>query len=176
MYKAKVDIRSKGWNTRKTKTKQKKQRTKSKAKYLRCWRMKWYKEKRKEEEEVREEVRLYRRKMGDWDASFEMDARLLRRNNTWLTANDEVVWWGTRSYGFDTSMVKDLMTNLITWLIIVLDLIVNDIRRWYNYLDNAVDATICCTRHWYQYSIKSAFYLLWVCSLYILSMYRVHLS
>ena len=40
-------------------------------------------------------------KMSDWDASLEMNAEFLRRNNTWLTANDDAVWWETKSYNFD---------------------------------------------------------------------------
>ena len=64
MYKAKVDIRSESWKRRQIK-KNKKQEQKAKQNIWECWRMKWYEEKRKEKEEVKEKVRLYRRK-NEW--------------------------------------------------------------------------------------------------------------
>ena len=87
-------------------TAQKRQRTKTKtqtkSKIPRIvWRMKWYEEKKKKKEE-KKEMKLYRRKMNDWDAerkmsdwsaNFEMNERFLRRNNTWLTASDGAVWF-----------------------------------------------------------------------------------
>ena len=66
-----------------------------------------------------------------------------------------------------TSMMKNLMMNLIIWLMIVSGLIVDDIRRWYDYLDDAVDAIICCTRHWYEY-------MYWVCFLSTMGMLAIY--
>ena len=103
---AKVDIRSDSWLT-----KSKKQKTTKQTRVIseNCWlEVIW--RKRKEEEKVKEEMKLYKRekwvtetldeKMNDWDANSEMNERFDEKN-TWLTANDEIIWWETESYDFD---------------------------------------------------------------------------
>ena len=177
---AKIDIRSDSWfKRRQTKSKNKRQKNK-KHQYLRIADLKWYEEKEKKKKKKWEKKWNYidekmndwnaERKMNDWDANFEMNAGFLRRNNTWLTASDETVWWETKSYDFDiTSMMKSLMMNLIIWLMILSVWIVNDIRRWYDYLDDAS----WCYHLWHETRIyvcdKTSDYLIWA----ILTIYTI---
>ena len=147
--------------TQKTKNKRQKKNKRHKAQYLRIADLKWYEEKEKKWEQKWDYID---EKMNDWDAERKVDdwgakpyeaARDDRKNvvsvrGNWLRAAglyDETTRDWLRAavlYDFDTSMMKNLMMNLIIWLMIVSDLIVDDIRRWYDYLDDAVDAIICC--------------------------------
>ena len=70
------------------------------------------------------------RKMSDWDVSLEMSERLLRRKNTWLTVNDEIIWWKAKLYDFDNFDDKELDNEFDHLIDDFIDLIVNDIRRW----------------------------------------------
>ena len=77
----------------------------------------WKEKKKEEEKEVKEKVRLYRRKMSDWDAarkmsdwsaSFEINERFLRWKSIWLT-NER------RNYtiSFDDEELDDEFDHLI---------------------------------------------------------------
>ena len=110
-------------------------------------------------------------KVGDWSASLEMDERFDEKTRDWLRAAG--LYNGGRGHMISiTSVVKSLMVmNLIIWLMIVSGLIVNDIRRWYDYLDDAVDAIICCTKHWSMICVLS---LTSICYEYVLYIYTIY--
>ena len=86
----------------KAKTKDRKQKAQS-TKHNIWGLLTWSDMKRKEKKKRWEKKwNLYRRKVNDWDAerkmsdwnaSLEMNERFLRRKNTWLTANDGVIWF-----------------------------------------------------------------------------------
>ena len=165
----KVDIRSEGLKqtiNKKQKTKDKKQKC---AISENCWlEIIWRRKRKEKKEEVREEVRLYRRKngwLGRWAKKWVIGALSL----TGLRGVTErtLFRWGIidceRGHMISIiSMMKSLMMNLIIWLMIVSDLIVNDIRRWYDYLDDAD----WCYQLWHETRMyvcdKTSVYLVWI--------------
>ena len=156
---------SESWNRRQAKNKTKKKR-KAKQSIWECWRkVIWRKKKKRERSERRKWDYIdekkndwdAERKVSDWDAKSYETARGDRKNvvpvrGNWLRTAG--LYDGGRGHMISiTSVMKGLMMNLIIWLMIVSDLIVDDIRRWYDYLDDAVDAIICCSKQRCMYFI-----------------------
>ena len=63
----------------------------------------------------------------------------IRRKNTWLTANDGIIWWGTRSYDFDNFDDEELDDDEF---------------------DHLIDDRIRFDSQWY----KTMIWLFWWCS------------
>ena len=118
--------------------------------YLRIVDLKWYEEKKRKEEKMRKKMKLYRRKMSDWNAK--------RKMNDWSAKSYEAAWNDrknvvsmrdncggktrdrlrtTELYDFDNFDDEELDDEFDHLIDDFIDLIVNDIKRWYDYLDDA---------------------------------------